>query len=109
MLIIYTSYIGTGTDTANKMPKIGTLELIFPQWNRGCHGPRVAPPSVHTNHRPDDAPARNTRCQVQHCTITQEAILACLDMCSFITSRSLTPTNAAYRSFPTDFLNAVLD
>ena len=109
MLIIYTSYIGTGTDTANKMPKIGTLELIFPQWNRGRHGPRVAPPSVHTNHCPDDAPTRNTRCQVQHCTITQEAILACLDMCSFITSHSLTPANAAYRSFPTDFLNAVLN
>jgi hypothetical protein len=57
----------------------------------------------------NDAPAHNTRSQVQHCTITQEAIIACMNTCSYITSRSLTPANAARRLFPVKILNAVLD
>ena len=57
----------------------------------------------------NDAPAHNTRSQVQHCTITQEAILACMNTCSYITSWSLTPANAAFCLFPVEILNAVLD
>jgi hypothetical protein len=57
----------------------------------------------------NNSPAHNTRSQVQHRTITQEAILPCMNTCSCIISRSLTPANAARRSFPIEILNAVLD
>ena len=62
-----------------------------------------------SNTPPDDTPARNTRSQVKERTITQEAILACMNTYNYITSRSLTPANAARRSFPVEILNAVLD
>ena len=58
---------------------------------------------------PNDTPAHNMRSQVQHCTITQEAILACMNTYSYITSHSLTPANTARCSFPVEILNAVLD
>jgi hypothetical protein len=61
------------------------------------------------NTRLNDTPAHNTRSQVQHCTITQEAILACMNTCNYISSRSLTPANAARCLFPIEILNAVLD
>jgi hypothetical protein len=61
------------------------------------------------NPRPDGTPAHNMPSQVQHCTITQEAILACMNTHSYITSRSLTPENAARCSFPVEILSAVLD
>jgi hypothetical protein len=57
----------------------------------------------------NNAPAHNTRSQVQHCTITQEAILTCMNTCSYITSRSPTQANAARCSFPIKILKAVLD
>jgi hypothetical protein len=57
----------------------------------------------------NDAPAHNTPSQVQHCTITQEAILPCMNTCSYITSQSLTSANAARCLFPVKILNAVLD
>jgi hypothetical protein len=57
----------------------------------------------------NNAPAHNTPSQVQHHTITQEAILACMNICSYITSRSLTPANTARCLFPIEILNAVLD
>jgi hypothetical protein len=57
----------------------------------------------------NNASAHNTCSQVQHHTITQEAILACMRTCSYITSRSLTPANAARCLFPIKILNAVLD
>jgi hypothetical protein len=47
--------------------------------------------------------------QVQHPTITQEAILACINTCKYISSCSLTPANAAHCLFPVKILNAVLD
>jgi hypothetical protein len=62
-----------------------------------------------SNTPPDDTPARNTRSQVQKCTITQEAILACMKTYSYITLRSLTPANASCCLFPVKILNAVLD
>ncbi len=49
------------------------------------------------------------RSQVQKRTITQEAILACMNTYSYITLRSLTPANASRRSLPVEILNAVLD
>jgi hypothetical protein len=57
----------------------------------------------------DNTPAHNTRSQVQHRTITQEAILACINTCNYISSRSLTPANAARCLFPVEILNAVLN
>jgi hypothetical protein len=57
----------------------------------------------------NNTPAHNTRSQVQHCTITQEAILACINTCNYISSCSLTPANAARHSFPVEILNAVLN
>jgi hypothetical protein len=57
----------------------------------------------------NNAPAHNTCSQVQHRTITQEAILACMNTCSYITSWSLTPANAARCLFPIKILNTVLD
>ncbi len=56
----------------------------------------------------DDTPARNTRSQVQERTITQETILACMTTYNDITSRRLTPSNAARRTFLIEILNAVL-
>jgi hypothetical protein len=47
--------------------------------------------------------------QVQHCTITQEAILACLNTYNYISSRSLTSANAARCLFRIKILSAVLD
>ncbi len=55
-----------------------------------------------------DALAANTRSQTQACTITQEAILACISTYSDITNRRLTASNAAHRKFPTKMLSAVL-
>ena len=52
---------------------------------------------------PDDTPARNTRSRVQERTITQEAILACMTTYNDITSRSLTPSNAARCTFPIEY------
>jgi len=49
------------------------------------------------------------RSQVRERTITQEAILACMNTYNYITSHSLTPANASRRSFPAEILNAVLD
>jgi hypothetical protein len=49
------------------------------------------------------------RNQVQECTITQEAILACMNTYSYITLRSLTPANASRCSFPVKILNTVLN
>jgi hypothetical protein len=57
----------------------------------------------------NDTPAHNTRSQVQHCTITQEAILACMNTYNYINSRSPTPANAARQSFPIKLLNDVLN
>ena len=57
----------------------------------------------------DDTPAHNMHSQVQHHTTTQEAILACMNTYSYITSHSLTPANTARRSFPVEILNADLD
>jgi hypothetical protein len=62
-----------------------------------------------SNTPPEDTPARKTRSQVQARTITQEAILACMNTYSYITWRSLTPANASRCSFPVEILNAVLD
>jgi hypothetical protein len=62
-----------------------------------------------SNTPPVDTPARNTRSRVRECTITQEAILACMNTYSYITSRSLTPANASRHLFPVEILNAVLD
>jgi hypothetical protein len=61
------------------------------------------------NTRLDDTPAHITRSQVQHCTITQDAILACLNTYKYISSHSLTPANAARHLFSIEILNAVLD
>jgi hypothetical protein len=47
--------------------------------------------------------------QVQHCTITQEAILACMNTYNYISSRSLTPANTARCSLPIEILNTVLN
>jgi hypothetical protein len=57
----------------------------------------------------NDTPARIMRSQVQHCTITQEAILACMNTYNYINSHSLTPANTARGLFPVKILNAVLD
>jgi hypothetical protein len=57
----------------------------------------------------NNAPAHNTHSQVQHCTIAQEAILACMNTCSYITSQHLTPANTAHHLLPVKILNAVLD
>ncbi len=62
-----------------------------------------------SNTPPGDTPARNTCSQVQERTITQEAILACMNTYNCITSRSLTPANASRRLLPVKILNAVLD
>jgi len=62
-----------------------------------------------SNTPPDDIPARNTRSQVKECTITQEAILACMNTYSYITLHSLTSVNASRCSFPVEILNTVLD
>ena len=61
------------------------------------------------NTPPVDTPAHNTRSRIRERTITQEAILACMNTYNYITSRSLTPANASRRSFPPKILNAVLD
>ncbi len=57
----------------------------------------------------DDTPAHNMHSQVQHHTFTQEAILACINTCNYISSRSLTPANTARCLFPIKIINAVLD
>ena len=62
-----------------------------------------------SNTPPVDTPARNTCSQVRERKITQEAILACMNTCNYITSHSLTPANASRCSFPVEILNAVLD
>jgi hypothetical protein len=46
---------------------------------------------------------------MQVCTITQEAILACISTYSNITNLRLTAANAACQKFPLEMLNAVLD
>ena len=56
----------------------------------------------------DDTPAHNTCIQVQSHTVTQEAILDCMNIYIYITSCGLTPANAARQSFPVELLNAVL-
>ncbi len=56
-----------------------------------------------------DAPARNTRSQIQVQTITQGAILACFVTYSDITNQHITARNASCRKFPIEMLNAVLD
>jgi hypothetical protein len=58
---------------------------------------------------PNNNPTHNTRSQVQHHTIIQEASLACMNTYSYITSCSLTPANAARCSFPVQIINAVLN
>jgi hypothetical protein len=62
-----------------------------------------------TKPAPIDAPANNTRSQTQVCTITQEAILACISTYSNITNLRLTAANAACQKFPLEMLNAVLN
>jgi hypothetical protein len=46
---------------------------------------------------------------MQVCTITQEAILACISTYRDITSLRLTAANVACQKFPLEMLNAVLD
>ncbi len=75
-----------------------------------CRSQRIADIGIlSSNTPPDDTPARNTRSQVKERTITQEAILACMNTYNYITSRSLTPANIARRLFSIEILNAVLD
>jgi hypothetical protein len=62
-----------------------------------------------SNTPPVDTPARNTCSRVRECTITQEAILDCMNTYNHIASHSLTPVNASRCSFPVEILNAVLD
>ena len=58
---------------------------------------------------PTTTPAHNMCSQVQNCTIIQEAILACMNTYSYITSCSPTPANTACQSFPAKILNTVLN
>jgi hypothetical protein len=46
---------------------------------------------------------------MQVCTITQEAILACISIYNDITNLRLTAANAARPKFPVEMLNPVLD
>jgi hypothetical protein len=71
---------------------------------------QIANLGIHTtNTCLNNTPAHNTHSQVQHRTITPEAILACINTCNYISSRILTPANAARYLFPIEILNAVLD
>ena len=75
-----------------------------------CRSQRILDLGILTaNPCPISTPAHKTHSHVQHHTITQEAILACMNTYSYITSRSLTPANATRPSLPVKILNAVLD
>jgi hypothetical protein len=56
---------------------------------------RIAKLGILMKPSPIDAPANNTCSQTQVCTITQEAILACISTYSYITNLRLTAANAA--------------
>jgi hypothetical protein len=58
---------------------------------------------------PKDGPSRNTCSKTQIRTITQEAILACINTYGNITCNVITPHSMARQQFPTDMLQAVLD
>ncbi len=58
---------------------------------------------------PNDGPSCNTCSKTQICTITQEALLACINIYGNITGNFITPRSTARQQFPTDMLQAVLD
>jgi hypothetical protein len=75
-----------------------------------CRSQRIANLGIPTaNTRLNNTPAHNIRNQVQYRTISQEAILACMNTYNYICSRSPTPVSAAHHLFPIKILNAVLD
>ncbi len=58
---------------------------------------------------PKESPSRNTRSKAQIHTITQEAILACINTYGDITGNIITPCSTARRQFLANILQAVLD
>jgi hypothetical protein len=89
----------------NALPKPNSPDKQSqPRWLQ-----RIAKLGILMKPAPIDAPANNTCSQTQVCTITQEAILACISTYSDITNLRLTAANAARQKFPVEMLNTVLD